>query len=538
MEFDDEAPEPSQEGPARFVIRSPRLSPGTTDSDTESMIVYEEVQAPPAGGVSRLTAAMVIVAALVVIVAAIAAVPHFVSKGTAAPQTPQLATASLRTFPEIAQASGTVVPSSEVAVNFPSSGPIQQIDVHVGQTVAAGQTLAVQADPTAQDAVARDEADLTDAETQLTDAENPLGPARAAVLNAAVTAAQTSYNSTVASVEATAKTDAAIVAADNQAITTEEHLLAQNGCSATAPSNAIVCQDEQTTLTTDQGRLQDDQGRAEEDAADGAQRESNAQSAITQATDAVQAAEAPVPTQVAAAQSAVNAAKAALQSDQAQLAAANLTAPTAGTVLQINGQVGELTPASSTSLGTLPGTDAPIPQQVTDSANPASSTASPGLVIIGTTTSWVVGAAFPSADDRILAADQTGTLTATTLGGLSMPCHVLAVSDTATTVNGAPSIYVSIIPEGPASELASGDVVDVNIDIGQATRVLAVPQSAVYTVSGVPHVNVWTGTRSVATAVGTGIEGTELIQITSGLSAGQQVVLAAYDGLPTAATTP
>jgi macrolide-specific efflux system membrane fusion protein len=79
--------------------------------------------------------------------------------------------------------------------------------------------------------------------------------------------------------------------------------------------------------------------------------------------------------------------------------------------------------------------------------------------------------------------------------------------------------------------------VSVSLSVTQANSVLAIPQSAIFLLAGTPNVDVWSGKRSVATAVKTGMQGTTLVQITSGLTAGEQVVLSAYQGLPQTATS-
>jgi macrolide-specific efflux system membrane fusion protein len=94
-----------------------------------------------------------------------------------------------------------------------------------------------------------------------------------------------------------------------------------------------------------------------------------------------------------------------------------------------------------------------------------------------------------------------------------------------------------VTPEGNAQQLYTGMSVSVVINVSQATRVLAVPQSAIYLVAGVPHADVWDGKRAIATTVETGLEGTTMIQVSSGLTAGQQVVLSAYQGLTTTPTS-
>lgn len=235
------------------------------------------------------------------------------------------------------------------------------------------------------------------------------------------------------------------------------------------------------------------------------------------------------------AQAAIAAAQAQLQRAQDELADTTLVAPSAGTVLEVNGQVGEIASGAATAQPTLPGTSAPIPAVAGTGISAGGGTASPTnlpFIVIGDPSNLVVGAAFSSNAAADLSAGQTGSITADTVSGLAVPCHLLAVAADPTLIDGAYMFWASIVPNKPSGQLRSGMAVDVTIAVGQANNVIAVPQSAVYTLGGVPHVDVWHGNHAVSTVVGTGLQGTELVQITSGLSAGEQVVLAAFQGVP------
>jgi macrolide-specific efflux system membrane fusion protein len=156
---------------------------------------------------------------------------------------------------------------------------------------------------------------------------------------------------------------------------------------------------------------------------------------------------------------------------------------------------------------------------------------SPPIIVLGDPANLVVGAAFPSSDEPELAVGQSGTITDASLNGLSVPCHVIAIAPSPTTVGGTSVIYATVKPDTSTKDLYTGMAVSVDITVSQAVRVLAVPQSAIYLVSGIPHADVWDGGRAIATVVSTGVQGTTLIEVTSGLTAGQQVVLSAYQGL-------
>jgi multidrug efflux pump subunit AcrA (membrane-fusion protein) len=486
---------------------------------------------------SRLARIFVVGVALALVVAAIVIGPHFVSGKSETTAAPQLTTVAVRSFPVTASAAGAVVPSSEVAANFSGSGRLSAIDVHVGQQVTVGEALAQLDSTVAQSAVTQAQAALQGAQASLAAAQDPLDPGHAAVLQASLTAAEQEEAETTTEVQATNTQDQTALATAKQQLSADQQRQVNDDCANPATPNAptpsaTVCQTDQAAVTADQNQIEQDEARISSDSASGQARISQAASQVTQAQTALSSASAPVPSQVAAAQAAVASATAQLTSAQAALQNLTLVAPAAGTVLQINGQIGENVSGAATGAPTLPGTSAPIP----DLPGYSSGSQAQPLIVLGNPSSYVVGAAFASTDIQALRPGQTGTITASTVSGLSIPCRVIAVAATATTISGNPEYFVSLDPIGSTEGLTSGMSVDVTLNISQANRVLAVPQSAVYPLAGVPHVDVWDGRHAVATQVATGAEGTQLVQITSGLTAGQQVVLSAYQGLSSTLT--
>jgi hypothetical protein len=86
--------------------------------------------------------------------------------------------------------------------------------------------------------------------------------------------------------------------------------------------------------------------------------------------------------------------------------------------------------------------------------------------------------------------------------------------------------------------LFNGAGASVSITVGQVDGVLTVPSSAVKTVGSQSSVQVLTNGVPTTTAVTLGAIGNDLTQIVSGITAGQQVVIADLSAaLPTATTT-
>jgi hypothetical protein len=92
---------------------------------------------------------------------------------------------------------------------------------------------------------------------------------------------------------------------------------------------------------------------------------------------------------------------------------------------------------------------------------------------------------------------------------------------------GSSSTYpVTVSLTARDSRLFDGMGASVAIDVGRASDVLSVPVSAVHTAGSVHTVTVYADGKTSTKPVTLGVEGDERVQITSGLSAGQQVVLA------------
>lgn len=233
---------------------------------------------------------------------------------------------------------------------------------------------------------------------------------------------------------------------------------------------------------------------------------------------------------IAAAQSQLASANANLVRANADEARTVLTAPQSGTVLEVNVQVGQTVAAGTTGVPTVPGSSTSIidPNQVT---NPGGSKAA---FVIGDPKNFEVVAQFSQSDATRLQAAQPATITFDALPGLTLPGKVSAVATAAVLVNGVPEYYAAVVPGGTDPRLRLGLTSTVSVTVAQANHVLAVPNQAIYSLDNQTHVDVWQHAARLATAVGTGMIGTTLTQITSGLTEGEQVVLTPSTTLPSA----
>jgi macrolide-specific efflux system membrane fusion protein len=110
--------------------------------------------------------------------------------GAAAQRTRTVA-AAIGTLKQTVSTTGTIAPAQVDDLSFGASGQVTAVDVSVGQTVSAGQTLATIGTASLSDAVAAAQANLTAAESTLSSAEAAgASTAQIAAYQAAVTSAQ------------------------------------------------------------------------------------------------------------------------------------------------------------------------------------------------------------------------------------------------------------------------------------------------------------------------------------------------------------
>lgn len=202
---------------------------------------------------------------------------------------------------------------------------------------------------------------------------------------------------------------------------------------------------------------------------------------------------------IAADTKAIDAARADLKVAEHERHYAELTSPISGTVAAINVHRGDVVSASSSSA-----------------------------------TVTVVGSGTPSVQLDIGIADvdlvHVGEHAEVTVDGRSAPLHArvsyVGPLNSADSSGSSSTYSVTVTLAGRDSRLFDGMGASVEIAVGQAKGVLSVPVSAVHTAGGLHTVLVYAGGKPTTKQVTLGIEGDEQVQIKSGLSAGDRVVLA------------
>jgi macrolide-specific efflux system membrane fusion protein len=210
------------------------------------------------------------------------------------------------------------------------------------------------------------------------------------------------------------------------------------------------------------------------------------------------------------AQSQAQVAKAQVSVKQAQLTVDQLvlTAPGNGTVTAVNGQVGSR------------------PSSAASSASSSTATAtSSGFIQITDLANLTVKAQVAEIDVARLKAGQQATVTVNALKSEPIQATVGAVDLTPTTANSVVQYGVTLNLTGAPAGLRPGQSASVQVTVAQAQDALTVPAAAVTTTGGTSTVSVLSNGQQATRQVTVGVRGDSTVQVTSGLSAGDEVVL-------------
>lgn len=411
------------------------------------------------------------------------------------------ATADRGTVTSVVSGTGSLVPAGRMNVNFKVAGTLTEVDVKVGDSVTAGQVLAKIDASTQQASLAQTQAALATSQANLQSTQSPLTAAQVAQLQHQVSNAQQSYNDTVASVNAQNTADNATVASDQAKVT------------ADCPNGALCSQD--------QAQLANDKTKQSMDAISGQTRINSSAQQITAAQDNLTIQTQVKPNSLASANAQVSSAQAQVNAAQLAVNETTLTAPLTGTVISINGVVGEsVSGGGSGATAQSPGSTAPAP-----SSGASGSGASSGFMVIDDTSSFLAVMPFAETDTARLAANQPTSFTFDAIPNLTISGHVLSISPSATVVSNVVDYYVSFVLNRTDPRLREGMTANAAVTVAEADNVVRVPNAAVSTTGGTTMVSVLTQGQQVPTEVITGVVGDTYTEIKAGLNAGDTVVL-------------
>jgi membrane fusion protein, macrolide-specific efflux system len=231
-----------------------------------------------------------------------------------------------------------------------------------------------------------------------------------------------------------------------------------------------------------------------------------AQAALDRAEDATD----PDDTTIANAKADVTTAQSDVDDAQRSVAGTVLKAPMAGTVTAVNGTLGGSSGGSGGSGG---------------SGSTGSSSSSSGFVAIADVKKLQVSASFAESDATRIKAGQTVTITWSALTDTRVTGKIKTISPTATTSNNVNSYAAIISLEEVPSGARIGQTVSAVVAISDVQNGLRVPASAVRTIGSQHAVTVSTNGTTESRTVEIGVQGDSFTEITSGLQAGEQVVV-------------
>lgn len=443
------------------------------------------------------------------------------------------------------EVSGTIEPTTAWGLSFGGAGTVASVDVVPGQQVVAGQALA-QLDTTALiNQLDQAQAALRAAQAKL--AQDSSGPTPAA--QAAASASVSNANASVAAATTSLHDDQQALADDQQLLVADQVLVDSppgHGMPVPGYPPGASQGTTQAVLGADEAILLNDElsvppgagsggGTGTTGQSGGAQTAASAaQAAITTANrvigDFVQLAGAltslnnaqanyqatqapPLPSLLAGDQAAIASANAAVSSAQQQLSTARLVSPGNGVVASVN-----ITPGQpvTNSGGAPTGGGA---------AAGALATGPSGAIVVDGSQGYLVAA---QVTDAQVAQVHPGEAAFITPAGATSPVpgRVTSVTPLGETTQGVVAFPVDIAITGNPPGLYAGAGAQVGIVVSQAKGVVTVPTSSVHTVGAKNYVLVLEQGKPTRQVVHLGPGDATRTAITSGLSAGTQVVIA------------
>jgi macrolide-specific efflux system membrane fusion protein len=220
----------------------------------------------------------------------------------------------------------------------------------------------------------------------------------------------------------------------------------------------------------------------------------------------------------------VASAQATVDADQRAVDGTVLTAPQAGTVIAVNGSVGNSSSGSSSS-SSSGGNQSQANQGSNASSASSASSSSSGFVQIADLSKMQASASFAESDATKLKVGQAAAITWSALSGATATGKVASISPTATTANSVNSYAVVVSIDAVPDGVRIGQTITVKVTVASADNVLRVPTNAVRGAGGRYTAQVVTGSQTRTVVVEVGVTGDSYYEITSGLTAGQQVAL-------------
>ncbi len=493
-----------------------------------------------------------------------------------------LAAAKKATVQQTDTTSSTVEDANSATENFDESGTVDQVDVTTGEEVYAGEDLATLEPSSLDETLSEDETTLTEdqsklaadesteslqtAEQQLTSADGQVSTDQAALQSDHATMASTEAQDQglLTQAQEAAANQFSQVSADSTTVATDQSKLDTSeanlqgalgdytvaGCPNPPPGSIANCAQLQGAVTLSESDVTKDQAAVNSDqlavvgddttlqadqlalAKTQAQEETSFESATARVESdqesLAQAQQSAAIDQTLSDQGQqdfnvrVEADQAALATAKAQLAAeeenrhdSTLTAPVSGKVVAVNIAKGAPATAEPSTVGVQGGASSP--------SSGGSTGATSGAIEIQDSGSFVVQAETSGADAEQVAVGDHATLNLSG-SGASVNGIVSSIGMAADNGDDVTTRPVTIAVKGSPPDLYSGMSAQATIVTLHKSGVLAVPSDDLHTAGRRTFVDEVVDGKEVEHTVRVGAIGTKLTQITSGLTAGTDVV--------------
>jgi multidrug efflux pump subunit AcrA (membrane-fusion protein) len=433
-------------------------------------------------------------------------------------------------------ASGSVASAGDVSANFQTSGTLTALLVKQGQHVSKGEVLARIDSLSARQAVQEAEAGLATAQGRLQQTLNPLNAQEKAQLTLSDASAAQSVQTAIVSLSDTQAQNAQNLSQAQSAVTRAKQQLASDKAQL-ATDKASTAASAQSAVTQDESKVSSDNTAVQTAVANVAatklkntQSLHSAENQVAQAkmqqqtnaaNNAVKTAP-PQPGDLASAKASVLQAQIALAQARKALRETTLRAPIAGAVATVDGSVGD---AVSGGGGNGSSSSSNSSAASSNSSNSSSSSSSSSLVTITGQNKLQVVAGFSEGDAASIKVGEPGTATISALPGVTLGAKVIAIDSTATTVSNVVTYNVTFALTGSNAKLKPGMTADVEVITAERDNALHVPTTAVTGSGANARVTVLRNGQQVSTPVVAGLKGDDATEITSGLRAGDTVVL-------------
>ena len=423
------------------------------------------------------------------------------------------AVATMGTVTQSVTLSGNLASAAESDLNFNASGRVSAVNVTAGQQVTAGQVLATLDTSSLQASLAQAQATLSSAQAKLSQDQQGTTPSSLAQAQAQVSTAQVSltnaensYNDTVTVNQASINQAKAQLAQDQQTEATD--------CGASPPS--VQCPADQQKVNTDQATLSANQAKAQQSNDQAMAQVNSSQVSLQNARTSLSALEQGATSQqIQQDQAQVQIDQVALNTAQTNLNGATITAPVAGMVEEVNVTVGQsVSEGSSSSNGT--------------GSSSSSSSSSTNIVVTTPGLFEVTGSVSDAQVNEIAVGQPSSVLPAGSQEAVTG--KVTAVAAVATVTSGVATFPVTVTLNGTNNSLRSGMSASVSVTVNQVVQVLTVPTSSVHTTGSGSTLQVLVNGQPQTRAVTVGATDATRTQILSGISDGDQVVIATITG--------